>query len=101
MVWQVLLSAARVVCMKSDPDVALLADRCLHHFFEKQVSRRPDAVAVRLERKQLTYREPDERVNRLGACLQDAAIPPRLSALGGVGGDGEPKGVLTHFKHAS
>ena len=32
---------------------------CIHHLFEEQAARTPDAVAVSFQRRKLTYRELD------------------------------------------
>ena len=45
-------------------------DKCIHSLFEEQVERTPNAVAVVFERQQLTYRELNERANRLAHYLQ-------------------------------
>jgi amino acid adenylation domain-containing protein len=43
--------------------------RCLHHLFEQQVERTPDAVAVEFEGEALTYRELEARSNQLAHYL--------------------------------
>jgi amino acid adenylation domain-containing protein len=45
------------------------ADRCIHELFEAQAERTPDAVAVVHEAHALTYRELNERANRLARYL--------------------------------
>ncbi|HEU4558536.1 MAG TPA: amino acid adenylation domain-containing protein, partial [Longimicrobium sp.] len=45
------------------------ADRCIHQLFEAQASQSPDAVALLFKRESLTYRELDERANRLARHL--------------------------------
>jgi amino acid adenylation domain-containing protein/non-ribosomal peptide synthase protein (TIGR01720 family) len=49
---------------------------CLHELFEAQVERTPEAVAVRLEAEQLTYRELNERANRLAHRLIGLGVGP-------------------------
>ena len=51
-------------------------DRCLHHLFEQQVERSPDAVAVVFEDCQLTYGELNRQVNQLAHYLQDLGVEP-------------------------
>ena len=49
---------------------------CLHELFEAQAQRVPGATAVEFDRKQLTYRELDERSTRLAAHLQSLGVAP-------------------------
>ena len=48
---------------------------CVHRLFEAQVERTPDAVAVSFEGEQLTYRELNERANRLAHHLMKVGVP--------------------------
>jgi amino acid adenylation domain-containing protein/non-ribosomal peptide synthase protein (TIGR01720 family) len=47
---------------------------CLHELVEAQVKCTPDAVAVKLEDQQLTYRELDQRANRLARFLRRKGV---------------------------
>ncbi|MDZ7959079.1 MAG: amino acid adenylation domain-containing protein [Aulosira sp. DedQUE10] len=47
---------------------------CLHHLFEAQVEKTPDAVAVVFENEQLTYRELNQRTNQLAHYLQQLGV---------------------------
>jgi amino acid adenylation domain-containing protein/FkbM family methyltransferase len=49
---------------------------CLHELFESQVERTPEAVAVLFEDTQLTYRQLNERANRLGHHLRKLGVGP-------------------------
>ncbi|MDT0542631.1 MULTISPECIES: AMP-binding protein [Streptomyces] len=49
--------------------------RCVHQLYEAHVRRAPDAVAVVHGRDRLTYRELDERANRLARHLREAGLP--------------------------
>lgn len=49
-------------------------DLCLHQTFEAQVDKTPQAVAVVFEDRSLTYRELDERANRLAAYLKKSGV---------------------------
>lgn len=49
-------------------------DRCLHELFEAQVARVPAAVAVVFRGMQLTYRQLDQRANRLANHLRTLGV---------------------------
>jgi amino acid adenylation domain-containing protein len=49
---------------------------CLHHLFEAQVERTPDAVAVRFEEQDLTYRELNNKANQLARHLRKLGVEP-------------------------
>jgi len=55
-------------------------DRCLHELFEAQVERRPEAVAVVCEDRQLTYHELNRRANQLGHYLRKRGVGPEVRA---------------------
>nr|WP_083858705.1 non-ribosomal peptide synthetase [Paenibacillus sp. OSY-SE] len=57
-------------------------DKTIHRLFEEQAERTPDAIAVMYENSQLTYRELNERANRLARTLRaDGAGADRLVGL--------------------
>jgi amino acid adenylation domain len=49
-------------------------EKRLHHLFEEQVEKTPDAVAVVFEDQQLTYQELNKRANRLAYYLQTLGV---------------------------
>lgn len=51
-------------------------DKCIHHLFEMQVEKNPDAIAVVFEEKQLTYRELNGKANGLAHYLRAQGIGP-------------------------
>ncbi len=53
-------------------------DKCIHHLFEEQVERTPDAVAVVFEGQELTYRELNSRANQLAHYLQTLGVKPEV-----------------------
>jgi amino acid adenylation domain-containing protein len=51
-------------------------NKCVHELFEEQVERAPEATAVVFEDQRLTYRELNERANRLARRLQKLGVGP-------------------------
>ena len=58
------------------PEISGISECCLHQWFETQVEKTPDAIAVRCEESQLTYRELNERANQLAHYLQKLGVQP-------------------------
>ena len=52
-------------------------DKCIHHLFEEQVERSPDAIAVVFEDKQLTYGELNQRANKIAHHLGTLGVGTR------------------------
>ncbi|WP_395807785.1 amino acid adenylation domain-containing protein [Archangium minus] len=52
-------------------------DVCLHHLFEAQAERTPDAVAVRHGGEQLTFRQLNARANQLAHHLRGLGVRPQ------------------------
>ena len=49
---------------------------CLHELFEAQVEKTPEAVALKFEGQQLTYRELNQQANQLAHHLQTLGVKP-------------------------
>ncbi|MFM2060605.1 MAG: hypothetical protein RLZZ507_275 [Cyanobacteriota bacterium] len=49
---------------------------CIHHLFEAQVEKTPDAVAVVFEHQKLTYQELNKKANQLAHYLQILGVKP-------------------------
>ncbi|HEX8338906.1 MAG TPA: amino acid adenylation domain-containing protein, partial [Pyrinomonadaceae bacterium] len=49
-------------------------DRCIHELIEGQAARTPDAPAVVFNELRLSYRELNERANRLARCLRSQGV---------------------------
>jgi len=54
------------------------ADACVHHLFEAQAERTPDALAVICGGDRLTYRRLDEAANRLARHLAGMGVGPEV-----------------------
>jgi amino acid adenylation domain-containing protein len=51
-------------------------EKCIHQVFEEQVERTPEAVAVLYNDQKVTYKELNERANRLAHHLQRLGVGP-------------------------
>lgn len=60
----------------NDTEVAYPKEKTIIEWFEEQVKKTPDHVAVRFEGESLTYREVNERANRLGHQLRTLGVKP-------------------------
>ena len=57
-------------------------NQCIHQLFENQVTKTPDAVAIRDERKQLSYTELNQKANKLARHLHNSgAVEGSLVAI--------------------
>ncbi|HEV2705204.1 MAG TPA: amino acid adenylation domain-containing protein, partial [Pyrinomonadaceae bacterium] len=54
------------------------ADLCIHQLFERRVEATPDVPAVIFEEQQLTYRQLNERANRLAHYLRARGVRPEV-----------------------
>ncbi|GMX62344.1 plipastatin non-ribosomal peptide synthetase PpsE [Paenibacillus elgii] len=60
----------------NDTETEYPRDKTIHQLIEEQAERVPDAVAVVFEKEQLTYRELNERANRLARTLRAEGVQP-------------------------
>jgi amino acid adenylation domain-containing protein len=63
----------RIVQQKQESFVAL-KDHCIHHLFEAQVERIPEAIAISYGPAELTYQELNKRANRLAHYLRSLGV---------------------------
>ena len=49
-------------------------DKCIHHLFEEQVEKTPNAIAVAFKAEKLTYQQLNERANQLARHLQTLGV---------------------------
>jgi natural product biosynthesis luciferase-like monooxygenase protein len=73
------LSAAeqhQLIVKWNDTQVDYAKDSCIHHLFEDQAARTPDAVALVVEDSQLTYRELNCRANQVAHRLRKLGVGP-------------------------
>ena len=54
------------------------ANCCVHHLFEKQAARTPEAIALIFENQRFTYAELNSRANRLAHRLQKLGAGPEV-----------------------
>ena len=54
------------------------SSECIHHLFEQQVQRTPDAIAVEYLGQQISYRQLNERANQLAHYLQKLGVQPEV-----------------------
>jgi amino acid adenylation domain-containing protein len=51
-------------------------DQCVHQLFETQAEKTPEAIAIAFENQQLSYRELNQRANRLAHYLRQQGVRP-------------------------
>ena len=68
----------QIVVEWNETDRAYGPARCIHALFAEQAKRRPEAVAVECEGRQLSYRELNERANQLARCLVELGVGPEV-----------------------
>ncbi len=68
----------RVLVEWNDTVATYPQEKCLHHLFEAQVERTPDAVAVIFADQRLTYRDLNGRANQLAHHLRARGVGPEV-----------------------
>ncbi|MEM1369783.1 MAG: amino acid adenylation domain-containing protein, partial [Cyanobacteria bacterium P01_H01_bin.15] len=58
----------------NDTAVDYPKDKCIHELFEEQVSKTPDAIALRFEKQSLTYRELNHRADQISHYLHSLKV---------------------------
>jgi len=53
-------------------------DNCIHHLFESQVEKTPDAIAVVFGQEKLTYSQLNTKANQLAHYLQELGVKPEM-----------------------
>ena len=66
----------RVVETWNNTSASYPRDICIHQWFEQQVQRTPDAIALVFGEMQVTYLELDQRSNQLARYLQRSHVTP-------------------------
>ncbi|MEH1952593.1 non-ribosomal peptide synthetase [Nostoc sp.] len=76
-----LLSAAEekeLILQENNQNIDYIHYKCIHHLFEEQVEKTPDAVALVYEKQNLSYRELNNRANQLAHYLQALGVKPEV-----------------------
>ena len=67
----------QLLCDWNRTDTAYQAE-CVHRLFEQQVEQTPEQIAVEFGGERVSYRELNERANRLGRYLQEQGVGPEV-----------------------
>jgi amino acid adenylation domain-containing protein len=76
--WGALTNEERAQLMQWNDTRAAFPQVCTHELFELQIDRNPDAIAVAFEDVHLSYRELNERANRLAHHLRGRGVGPNV-----------------------
>ncbi len=71
-------SAHQLLAAWNSTQIDYPSTKCIHHLFEEQVQKTPDAVAVEMEDQQITYQELNERASQLAHHLQTLGVRPEV-----------------------
>jgi amino acid adenylation domain-containing protein len=72
------LAEKRQLVVWNDTAAPYPADQCIHHLFEAQVDKTPDAIAVECEDARLTYAELNGQSNQLAHHLRALGVGPEV-----------------------
>lgn len=67
-----------LVIQFNNTQTAVPAYACIHQWFESQVERTPDHIAVICENRKLTYHELNQQANQLAHYLQNIGVGPEV-----------------------
>ena len=56
-------------------------NKCIHQLFEEQVQKTPNNIAVDFERLSLSYKELNDRANKLAHYLYTLGVKPKVAEL--------------------
>lgn len=82
----------RLIVEYNETATTVPVDRCLHHLFEAQAERCPEAIALVCGSDRLTYRELDRRATRVAANLR--ALRVHEDDLVAIGAERSPAFVI-------
>ena len=74
--WLTVAERQQILIEWNDTATDYPKDKCIHHLFEEQVERTPEAIAVVFGEQQLTYQELNQRANQLAHYLQSLGVAP-------------------------
>ena len=66
----------KVFAWSCAPEIDPPNDRCVHHLFEAQAARTPDATAIVQEHQSLCYAALNRRANQVARCLRSHGVKP-------------------------
>jgi amino acid adenylation domain-containing protein len=78
--WQIMPAAElnQILYEFNDTAADYPKNKCLHHLFEEQVERTPNAIAVVFEEQSLTYATLNQQANQLARHLQTLGVKPEV-----------------------
>jgi amino acid adenylation domain-containing protein len=68
----------RLVVELNETAAPFSEEKCVHELFEEQVARAPDAIAVRFDTEELSYRELNMRANKVARYLRGMGVGPEV-----------------------